>query len=815
MSITELELRHSQYLKKPVLIFLADQKASGFPPTLIDAFTGEGEAGTCIKQLRDELGRERIRSSFLAPYHLASLVQAAVTSYLAEHKLPSTSDAFLGDTPATSVWDIQEDGSPYPGLMHFSRKYARVFFGRDLEVGEIFDRLREPEGRFLLIGGASGSGKSSLVDAGILPRIEKDGIGGETYACVRMLSSEGSHPCDALLRPLHAHVERAGMKPYQVAEHLNKHPEDLSRYLKDIVTKGLDTDGLVVFLDQMEELFAVRDQTQATAFLSALYQAAQDGSMYVLVTIRSDFLQYCHEHPDLLKVLNGRGYYALAPPDGRSIHDMIAKPARCAGLKIPDRLVRRLVDEVGQERGSFPLLVFALQQLFDKRVGDELTEAAFDHMGGLSGAIRTHVASVEKMICEVTATDDGQVYAKLFAPLVVVTMDRTPTRRRAPKASFDATTKLVIDLLIKERFLIAEGTEQQNLIAVAHEKLFEGWPRLAAWIEGNREQLFVLRQAEIEANEWERHGYDLDYLWSEERLKKLQGIIDGLGHEPVNHVVRLYSSPQTKLIERLENNALSHMDRLKIGEYLAELGDPRNGVGLRADGLPDIKWIEIPGGEAKLERVDHVFIVKPFRIAKYPVTNAQFDAFLNADDGYRNEEWWMDIDQSEDAITPSWQEVNAPRETVSWFEAVAFCQWLSYRLKSMVRLPAEWEWQQAATDGDPRRKYPWEGGWDPARCNSAESGLRQVTPVGMYPQGATHHGVVDMAGNVWEWCLNTQQKPEEPESARIDKEGSKRVIRGGTWNNEPEFLRVSFRFGLNADTRLSSVGFRLAQDIKT
>ncbi len=812
LSITELELRHAQHLNKPCLTFLADQKASGFPPTSMDAFTGDGEAGRYIKRLRDELGRERMKSPFSAPHHLASLVQAAVTSHLAHNQLPS-SGGLQEPASATITWDIERKGSPYPGLMHFTRKYASVFFGRDLEVGEILDRVREPESRFLLIGGASGSGKSSLVEAGVLPRIEQDGMGGKTYTCVRMLPSQGSHPFDALLRALHAYAERAGMKPYQSAEHLSKQPGDLSRHLHEIVTKGLDTDGLVVFVDQMEELFTVHDQTQAKAFLSALYQVAQDASLYVLATIRSDFLQYCYEHPDLLKVLNGQGYYALAPPDGSSIHDMIAKPARCAGLKIPDRLVRRLVDEVGQERGSFPLLAFALQQLFDKRVGDELTEVAFDHMGGLAGAMRTHVASVEKTICEITGTDDGEVYAKLFAPLVMMTMDRMPTRRRAAKASFDTTMQAVIDLLTKERFLIAEGTEQQSLIAVAHEKLFEGWPRLAAWIEGNREQLFVLRQAEIEATEWERHGYDLSYLWSEERLKKLQGIIDGLRHEPVNHVVRLYAAPQSKLIERLQSNALSHKERLKIGQHLAALGDPRDGVGLRPNGLPDIMWVEIPGGEVKLERVDHVFIIKPFRIAKYPVTNAQFDAFLNAGDGYRNEEWWKDIDQSEDAVTPSWQEVNAPRETVSWFEAIAFCQWLSYRLNSTIRLPTEWEWQQAATDGDPRRKYPWEGGWDPVRCNSAESGLRQVTSVGMYPQGATRQGVLDMAGNVWEWCLNTQQKPGELEAVRVDNEGGKRVIRGGTWNNEPEFLRVSFRYGLNADTRLSSIGFRLAQDL--
>ncbi|MGE0644322.1 MAG: SUMF1/EgtB/PvdO family nonheme iron enzyme [Nitrospira sp.] len=817
LSITELEYRCAESSKKPCLTFIVHD-TTPWSRIFDDALTGD-DRGERIKALRQHLLTEKLASQFSSPHELSTLVLAAVTKYLDAHK-QLESEKNQASVEAATSWDIEKDGSPYPGLMHFTRKYAPVYFGRDLEIGEILDRVREPEGRFLLIGGASGSGKSSLVDAGVLPRIEQHGIGGKTYTCVRMLPSEGSHPCDALLRPLHAHAERAGIKPYQVAEHLSIHPEDLSQHLQDIVTKGLNTDGLMLFVDQMEELFTVRDQTHAHAFLSALSQAAQEAHIHVIATIRSDFLPHCHEHPDLLKVLNGRGYYALAAPDGRSLHDMIAKPAHCAGLTISDRLVRRLVAEVEQERGSFPLLAFALQQLFDKREGDELTEAAFDHMGGLTGAIRTHVASVENKIGKVTGADDGQVYAKLFASLVVVTMDRTPTRKRALKKGFDATMQSVIELLTNERLLIAEGTEQQSLVAVAHEKLFEGWPKLAGWIEANREQLFVLWRAESEAGEWERHGYDLNYLWPAERLKKLREILDGPGHEAVHHPVRRYAAPQHTLIECLQDASLSHTDRLKIGQYLAALGDPRPGVGLCSDGVPDIVWVEIPGGKIKLEEVDHVFQVKPFKIAKYPVTNAQFQAFLEAADGYQNDEWWEGI-QHQEVAQSSWSEANSPRETVSWYEAVAFCRWLSIKVSGQggtsvsIRLPTEWEWQQAATGGDSQREYPWKGGWNAARCNSEESRLRQTTAVGMYPQGATQQGVLDMAGNVWEWCLNEYASPEQPKAVRIDKEGDFRAFRGGSWYNGPVNLRASNRGSYGAGYRYNGIGFRLAQDLES
>ncbi len=216
-------------------------------------------------------------------------------------------------------------------------------------------------------------------------------------------------------------------------------------------------------------------------------------------------------------------------------------------------------------------------------------------------------------------------------------------------------------------------------------------------------------------------------------------------------------------------------------------------MGLREDGLPDIVWIEIPQGRIQLKGVAHNFDVKPFRLAKYPVTNTQFEAFIDAEDGYRNSEWWYGIKQSETPLPPEWKEANCPRETVSWFEVVAFCRWLSHRTGSTMRLPTEWEWQQAATGGDPTYDYPWSGGWDATRCNSSVCRLGRTTPVGIYPRGATRHGLMDMAGNVWEWCLNKYHKPWLSEAQGIDDTFAIRVYRGGSWANTPGTLRSSDR----------------------
>lgn len=262
-----------------------------------------------------------------------------------------------------------------------------------------------------------------------------------------------------------------------------------------------------------------------------------------------------------------------------------------------------------------------------------------------------------------------------------------------------------------------------------------------------------------------------------------------------------------------------------LGSALLSSGEPldnRRGVGLTADGLPDIDWVPINGGTVRFEDEDGVsvkFSVKPFHIARYLVTNRQFQAFVEAPDGYGKKDWWNGIEQSPAINTPDWTEANHPRERVSWYEAVAFCRWMTakYRERGLlgkkqeIHLPTEWEWQQAATGGNPANVYPWGAEWEPARCNSNETGLHRTSAVGLYPHGTWQNGPLDMAGNVWEWCWNKYDKPKSKAALQIDKSGE-RVLRGGSWFNQPVDLRSSNRFRHLTVFRFFLVGFRLAQD---
>ena len=125
---------------------------------------------------------------------------------------------------------------------------------------------------------------------------------------------------------------------------------------------------------------------------------------------------------------------------------------------------------------------------------------------------------------------------------------------------------------------------------------------------------------------------------------------------------------------------------------------------------------------------------------------------------------------------------------MAWVEAVAFCRWLSAKLGYEVRLPTEWEWQQAATGGDPANEYPW-GPWDSSRANTYESELQRSTAVGMYPQGISPVEALDMSGNLWEYCLNEYDNPK-----RIEVSGEKsRAVRGGVLGRQPRLARCAYR----------------------
>jgi formylglycine-generating enzyme required for sulfatase activity len=220
--------------------------------------------------------------------------------------------------------------------------------------------------------------------------------------------------------------------------------------------------------------------------------------------------------------------------------------------------------------------------------------------------------------------------------------------------------------------------------------------------------------------------------------------------------------------------------------------------------LPLLEWLDIPAGQITLSDDLGTFDILPFRIAKYPVTNEQFNAFIQ-DGGYKHGLWWEGLAQTGGSPRASdWKDLDSPKLEVTWFEAVAFCRWLGHQTNLEVRLPTEWEWQWAAV-GDSGWNYPYGETFDPLLCNTKESSIGRTTAVTHYAEVSTVFGTVDMAGNVWEWCLNEGAVPLNTQT----EGGENRVMRGGSWNNAAAHAQVSFRSSRTSRTRTFNIGFRV------
>lgn len=303
--------------------------------------------------------------------------------------------------------------------------------------------------------------------------------------------------------------------------------------------------------------------------------------------------------------------------------------------------------------------------------------------------------------------------------------------------------------------------------------------------------------------------------------------------------------------------------RCRAGRTLAVLGDPRSGVGLREDGLPDLAWARIPGTAAVREsgrfpgfrglklgkgakpdqeanrnetwpRKAAPLEIVAFELAVYPVTVAQFRPFVERG-GYGEDGCWSEAGRRArgDRVQPYlwddsvWALANHPVVGVTWYEAEAYCNWLNVRLppERAVRLPTEAEWEWAAR-GPEGRRYPWGDEWEAWRCNGVGSGIDRTSAVGCFPGGAADWwrgmwpasaAAQDLAGNVWEWTASEYK--EDYRGARVSvlnadvPDDSPRVLRGGSWNVAPLWLRSAARYWNAPRDGYFTRGFRLARTL--
>jgi len=451
-----------------------------------------------LRKLREEAGAPAYRSmARRAGYSAATLSQAAAGERLPTLPVVLAYVRACGgdgqewryrwqetDDELARLPRPQEDDSdsPYKGLARFEPGDAQLFFGRDQLIDDLLQLTHRS--RVAALVGASGSGKSSVLRAGFIPRLRHTQDSGPRPAALRIITP-GAHPLRTNDRLLHA---------------------------KDTSDGTADT-WLIV--DQFEELYTLcRDPAERTAFIDRLLAAHDPSSrLRVLIAVRADFYGRCLEHEGLTAVLRDAGL-PVAPMGPSELREAIVKPAAARGLTVERGLTARLIEELDGEPGGLPLMSHALLETWRRRRGKTLTEAAYNAADGLHGAIAHTAEAAYTRLPPAQATIARRTLLRLITPGEGAQDTRRPIDRSELGTGDPSDTEAVLERLTSARLLTLDG----NTIDLAHEALISAWPRLRGWIDDDRERLRVHRRLTDAAHAWDELGGDPGALYRGVRL---------------------------------------------------------------------------------------------------------------------------------------------------------------------------------------------------------------------------------------------------------------------------------------------------------
>ena len=501
-------------------------------------FTGPTPIDQIMRHLNDPLPSLGLINSQL-PSALDRILQKAtakdpadrypdVLSLLADLRpFISAQQAVFSDqspAPDTEPWILTTEDNPYKGLRPFNEADAEDFFGRETLLQELLGRLAE-EGelsRFLAVVGPSGSGKSSVVKAGLIPAIRRGALpGSEKWFVVDFMP--GAHPFEELEAAL---LRIAVNPPASLLVQLKEDERGLLRAVKRILPADESVE-LVLVIDQFEEVFTlVTDETVRAQFLESLLASVLDerSRLHILLTLRADFTDRPLQYMDFGDLLRQRTEFVL-PLTPDEMEQAISSPAKDAGLLIEPGLIARIVRDLGDQPGTLPLLQYALTELFDRRDGRTLTLAAYQEIGGVLGALGRRAEEVYTGLDE-----SAQAIARqLFLRLVTLGEGVEDTRRRVLRSEVaglqvggwnvdpsDLQASLLqhgsgqalnhtIDAFGKARLLTFDHdpVTRGPTVEVAHEALLREWPRLRGWLTESRTDVRMQRILGSLATEWQ------------------------------------------------------------------------------------------------------------------------------------------------------------------------------------------------------------------------------------------------------------------------------------------------------------------------
>jgi serine/threonine protein kinase/formylglycine-generating enzyme required for sulfatase activity len=403
------------------------------------------------------------------------------------------------------------EGNPYRGLHTFEAEHRALFFGRRLEISAVFERLRSDP--LVLVAGDSGVGKSSLCRAGVLPHVAEGAFGdGRTWSVLPLVP--GRYPLTTLAAALAPHL---GKDEDVISERLRASPASLCRDLRKQQGDGY---GLVIFIDQAEELITLADPAETALAGEALgHLGSGIPGVRILMTVRSDFLARVAAVPGVGDEIS-RGLYLLRPLSREGMREAIIGPSRAKGVTFEsDALVSALIDSTASTEGGLPLLQFALAELWEARVKGRdglITAAALEAIGGVSGALARHADNV------LLALTPEQRRAARRILIALMTLEGTRTRRtEAELAGEDPAANAALYALVKGRLLVVRNTEQGATYELAHEALLKGWATLSRLLDKHEGTRAVRHRIDVAAGEWERLGRVPEALWSSRQLAEI------------------------------------------------------------------------------------------------------------------------------------------------------------------------------------------------------------------------------------------------------------------------------------------------------
>jgi hypothetical protein len=487
--------------------------------------------------------------SFDSPAQFLELVEEHLRKVIEERLRRQSGEG------AQAVRPLWPAGSPFRGLHAFDFEHASLFCGRAGQVADVLHALRRQAmaGRpFVMILGGSGSGKSSLARAGILPELTEpnviEGIGLWRWAVLVPGNASGDllgGLAQALLDDnALQELRQNGMGVKELGVLLHERPETavpivrsgLSQAAREVQRlENLPNEPaarLVILVDQLEEVFTSDRITSAARerFDAALAALVSSGVVWVLCTLRSDFYaQWSALLPRIFALKEGAGQYDLLSPGAAEIGQMIRQPARMAGLRFEEdqqtgeRLDDILRDAAVREPAVLPLLEFTLDELYKRRTSDGLlTLEAYRELGGVEGALAHRAEEVFAALPLEVQNSLPRVLSALVSPGAAD--EGTFTRRRAPLDSVTSVpeSRALVEAFIAARLLATDRTDEGTpVVSVTHEALLHRWPRAQQWLRDNEEQLRARAQIKSAAALWKQEREDESYLLPEGRLLRM------------------------------------------------------------------------------------------------------------------------------------------------------------------------------------------------------------------------------------------------------------------------------------------------------